>query len=890
MLKVPHVFSHAAIAMCGVLFTSAVTAADDSLGLLVQKYCVRCHGGEEVEAAIDLRSSYCQLDMLKKKDVWNRVLEQLESESMPTEGPFPTSAEYETMISQIRTSVQHVDWQKVHHPGRIGLARLTTVEYRNSIRDVFGVDLQAGTFLGKDPEGNTGFSNDRDSLTFPLFAFDNFLREAERVVDAYLGFDRVPWSQSIDTVAAWKAASDGSVGLTKDGKAVLLESRNAPYQLNLDLPYSGMYRIEVRATTIDNEPLSATSIAINGNIAARIVVDGREPKSYSIIQNLPSGANVLSFGFDPDRAPIIQQDYALRAVPDSLIRDLKQPPIKSFPMPESLRNDSEAVRAWKKLNETIRDFSLTQRVADHLLEIERVDYERHTLAGNKGPAAFNTSKAPFNLAAGKVAVFLNVPQTKLEKNIQKETGFSFENYRTSVNRYIAKLRKKYPERAPRIPGSIALTKVTIASHALGPQDIDPTPKLREANQSLSATRQLIRSLGTSAYGRDIQPNEVDRFLRLYTNTREETGSHLDGLKDALTGLLVSPPFLLRYYVPDGTAESKINAYDYAERISRFLWLSVPDGKLREAAQKGSLNDESAIRVTIDQMIESPKFDSMAEAFVEQWLDLESLAEYENSRKIKAHTVMAMRKEPVLFFADVFRNNRSLLEFIDSDFTYLNDSLALHYEISGVQGQVMRPVLLQGQRRGGLLAMSGILTKTSTPNRTSPVTRGAFIVELLLGEELPPPPPDVPELKTGNKSRTIREELELHRQAAACAGCHNRIDPFGFVLEHYDQFGAWREKDRGQPISAATTLVDGTEVDGLFQFKKYLVTQRRDDFIRNLTERLFEFALGRKATFSDEAMIRRIISRVEQDNYSARSLVYEIVTCEGFQKQADPASN
>ena len=208
----------------------------------------------------------------------------------------------------------------------------------------------------------------------------------------------------------------------------------------------------------------------------------------------------------------------------------------------------------------------------------------------------------------------------------------------------------------------------------------------------------------------------------------------------------------------------------------------------------------------------------------------------------------MKEEPILLFLEIFRENRTLLELIDSDFSFLNASLAHHYEIDGVEGDKMRKVTLNDDRRGGLLAMASVLTKTSTPERTSPVNRGAFIVELLLGEDLPPPPPNVPELKTDNKSRTIREELEQHRDDKACSGCHEKIDPYGFVLEHYDQFGAWRSKDRGQAISAATTLDDGTKVDGLTEFKTYLIEERREDFLRNLTERLFEFSLGRKAAF------------------------------------------
>ena len=160
---------------------------------MMEEYCIKCHGGEKVEANIDLTGSYGQLDLLKNKEVWDKVLDQLYFEDMPPKKPTPAEAEYDAMIEYVETQVNKVDWHKFHNPGRMTLARLTTEEYRNSIRDIFGIDLQAGAFLGKDPEGNTGFTNDRESLNFPLFAFDNFLREAERVVDSWLSYGRDQW-------------------------------------------------------------------------------------------------------------------------------------------------------------------------------------------------------------------------------------------------------------------------------------------------------------------------------------------------------------------------------------------------------------------------------------------------------------------------------------------------------------------------------------------------------------------------------------------------------------------------------------------------------------------------------------------------------------------------
>ena len=891
MVKSPHktFFQYlASVTIALSAFCDLASAEDLPLRPFLETYCIKCHGGEKTEAEINLRSdSYDQISLLRRRDVWNRVLEQIEFEDMPPKGPLPSQQEYLSTIHYINKSINEVDWHQFHDPGRMELARLTTIEYKNSIRDIFGIDLQAGEFLGKDPEGNTGFTNDRDSLTFPLFAFDNFMRESEReserAVDAWLSYGRKPWSQKIDPVAAWKSSSDRSVDLTDSGDAILIKERNAPYQVNLDLPFAGMYRIAFRIRTVNGEPISAMRIVVNGKTIERKVILGNQINTYSVRLNLPAGANVVSLGYDPDRAPIIQKNYQPRTVPKSITARVQKPKIKEFPLPDHLKSNQQATKAWKKLNINIRAFVLTQRLADHLVDIDKVDYEDHMMVPNQQRqiGTFSPSKVPFNLSAGGVAVFAKIPQAKLEKQIKEITGFSHDTYRKSVLRYKAKWKDRYPERVRKVAGRLAIHQIEITSHALSKTDSNPAPTIQATTDSTIHTRKLIFQLGCRAYGRTIEKAEVDRLMRIYTSAREETGSHTEGLRDALVGMLVSPPFLLRYY-----EKGDFHQYDLAERMSRFLWLSVPDTTLRSLAKRGKLSNAIVVKSSIDRLIESPKFDSMATTFVEQWLDLESLSVYESSNKISSHKIFAMREEPIYLFKEVFRENRNLFELIDADYTFLNDSLALHYDIRGIAGQTMRAVQLPNDQRGGLLSMAGILTTTSTPERTSPVRRGAFIVELLLGENLPPPPPNVPELEAGEKAGTVREELEAHRASKACSGCHNRIDPYGIVLEHYDQFGAWRDKDKGKPVSASTELEDGTSIDGLVEFRNYILTQRKDDFLRNITSRLFEFALGRKTEFTDEATIRDIMAKVAQNNYRARTLVYEIVNSEAFQNQVD----
>ena len=888
--------SHSQPCLAAVLLSMTVVMGKETHGAdtrfsklepLLKQYCVRCHGGEETKGDVDLSGPITQIRMLQEQDVWMRVIEQIESEEMPPKKPFPTSEETASIIALVDQGINHVDWSQFHHPGHLSLARLTTVEYRNAMREIFGVDLKAGVYLGKDPEGNTGFTNDRDSLNFPLFAFDDFMREAERAVDAFLSYGRKPWVQKIEMEVAWQNVSDKSTSLTDDGTGVILGEPNSPFQLNLDLPFPGLYQIDLTASLFGGEPLSGMKVVVNGRTVDRIILEGMESRTYSTTVNLGAGANVVSLGFDPKIAPIVQRKFEPRLVPAEFEKQVRKPAVKAFAMPAKFDGNKEARQAWDRMNKVIQVFTLTQRLAEFLLAQGTHDYELNSLANGTAASTasnFSSNRVSLNLSAGKVAVYMGIPQPQLEKQIQRETGFSFEAYARAVGRYTSALRNKYPERVEKKASKIVLDRAVIRSHALTAADESPAWAFGEETESSAAS--LLQRLSRRAYGRDARPAERDRLMAIYRQTREEVGSHEEALRDALVGLLVSPPFLLHYSGPAGKTAVAVDDHDLARRLARFLWLGLPDEALRAAADAGKLHNPEVLAASVERMIDSPKFDAVVQLFIDQWLNLESLATLEDSPKIDASSVLAMREEPALLLRHVIRENRSLLDLVNADYTFLNASLARHYDIDGVASHDMQRVALTDARRGGLLAMGGMQTVTSTPERTSPVARGAWVVELFLGEHLPAAPASVPELKTDNKARTVREELELHRSVKECAGCHRRIDPFGFVLENYDQFGAWREKERGKAVNASTQLPDGTSVNGLAEFRDYVMNQRRDDFVRNVASRMLEFALGRQLTFSDEATVQSLLKTVSADNYRARTLIRAITQSSPFLQQND----
>lgn len=878
------------------VFVMDVSAADFAREIrpLLQRFCLECHGGEEVEAGVDFSRYREMKDVLRDRTMWLDALEQVRSGDMP---PNKKSAkklgdsERQRLIAWINESVVHTDWHQYSDPGRVNLARLTQEEFANVIRDVLGMDVQAGVYLSNDPEGNTGFTNDRESLTFPLFAFDDFLREAEHAVDTVLGFAEAPWQwgREFEEIAREVAFT---TQLTEAGDGVVLKDANEPFPIAIEVPASGLYELNLLARTFNGEPLSGLALVVDGVPSKTWIVEGTEVREYRARLNLVSGAHAITFGYNAGLAPILQPKGTPRVVPEILSRQVSKKEVPKLELPTGLKDSRDAFESFRRLNNVMAAYKLTQSLAELLLKRGETDYEEHELHQHfPGLASgamnrFQTSKVPFNLAAGKVAVLLDLTQKELERRLQKEQGFSHDAYVRTVKEYNEAFAKKHPDLVRKKAGQIALDRIEMRSHAIEPGETAPDWLLLGIHSDADAMR-VLDELGLRAFSRPLRLEERTALLGIYQHTLEETQSRREALRDAITGLLVSPPLLLRYAEGPADKSFTVDSVELAKRLSHFLWLSVPDAKLRDLAVAGRLQDPQVLVAQVDRMVQDHRFDDFARAFATQWFDLSNL---DNQEKLPACLKSSMRDEPVFFLRELFRENGSVQDLVGANYTYVNEVLAHHYDLPSVQGHELRRVELNTNQRGGLLTMGAVLASTSTSDRTSPVNRGAWIVELLLGKHLPPPPPSVPELKADNQTRTVREQLEQHRSNPACAGCHSKIDPYGFVLEHYDSLGAWREKDRGKPVNASTTLDDGVQVQGLPEFRRYLLENRSEDLTRNFIIRLLSFALGREMRFTDEAMVLDLMNQTRQDGHRARTLLHHIVRSEPFQKQNNTREN
>ena len=402
-------------------------------------------------------------------------------------------------------------------------------------------------------------------------------------------------------------------------------------------------------------------------------------------------------------------------------------------------------------------------------------------------------------------------------------------------------------------------------------------------------QKILANLSRRAFRRPVTDADLKPLLAFYHSARRK-GDFDYGIQKAIQALLVSPDFLFGVETdPKSSAAHRISDIELASRLSFFLWSSIPDDQLLELAEASKLSNPTVLKQQVHRMLDDPKSDALTSNFAGQWLFIRNLATVKPDPIIFSDFDESLRygmqRETELFFQSILRENRSVLDLIGANYTYLNERLANHYGIPNVYGSQFRRVTLEDPNRGGLLGQASLLTVTSPPNRTSVVQRGKWILDNLLGTPPPPPPPDVPPLDAttnGAKNLTLRQALEQHRANSGCAGCHARMDPLGFALENYDGIGKWRTQEGETNIDASGKLPDGTRFDGPAGLKTALTTARREEFVSTVAEKLMTYGLGRGVEYYDRPALRAILSRTAPDSYRLRDLIVAIVESTPFQ--------
>ncbi len=430
---------------------------------------------------------------------------------------------------------------------------------------------------------------------------------------------------------------------------------------------------------------------------------------------------------------------------------------------------------------------------------------------------------------------------------------------------------------------------------LGPYNPAPhqQPKFFTCHEpTQDCAKQILTPLARRAFRRPATETEIQKLLKLVNLVQQQGDPFQEGIRVALQSLLVSPAFLFRLETdpPNAPKTYSLNNYEQATRLSYFLWGSMPDDELLQLAETNQLSKPAIRAAQVQRMLKDPKAAYLVDSFATQWLDLRALDRKKPDAALFPHIddelLAAMRQETLLFTTEIFRQDRSLLDFIDGNFTYLNGPLARYYGIPNVNGFAFQRVPLTGTPRGGVVTQAAVLALTSYATRTSPVIRGKWVLQTLLGAAPPPPPPDVPALeeKHGSAEASVRTRLEQHRANPACAACHVSMDPIGFGLENFDAAGGWRTHDGKFPVDSTGTLPSGESFAGAAELKQILRRQSAQ-FTRHFSEQLLTFALGRGLEPADRPAVDRIHEQLTQQGNRLSALVLAIVESEPFQMRS-----
>ena len=449
-----------------------------------------------------------------------------------------------------------------------------------------------------------------------------------------------------------------------------------------------------------------------------------------------------------------------------------------------------------------------------------------------------------------------------------------------------------------ITGDPSLDRMTVEGplHATGSGDTPSREKIflckpANAQDELPCARKIVSALLRRAYRRPVGDNDLETPLSFYQRQRNAKGRFDAGIEAALQYILTSPEFLFRFEadprdLPAG-AVYKLSDVALASRLSFFLWSSPPDEELLTMASQGKLHDHAILDSQVRRMLQDPRAETLVDNFAAQWLFLRNLKNFSPDLgtfpDFDDNLRHSMEQETRLFFQSIIHEDRSVMDLLNANYTYVDERLAKHYGIPNIYGDQFRRVTIDSPERRGLLGQASILAVTSYPNRTSAVQRGKWVLTNILGIPPTPPPPNVPPLKENADAapKSLRERMEAHRADPVCAGCHKVMDPIGFALENFDAVGHWRGNDDGSPIDASVTLFNGTKVDGPAALDKMLAS-RPDVFTGVMTEKLLTYALGRGVQYSDMPAVRGIVSQARDHDYRFSSLVLAIAESTPFE--------
>ncbi len=865
-----------------------------------QSYCYDCHadGVRKGKFALDEHPSYDSL--LADTKFWDHVRQMLVTHVMPpVDKDAPSLPQRDAVVSWIDNTAFYADPAKPD-PGHTVLRRLNRREYDNTVRDLLFIQsFKPADELPQDDTGY-GFDNIGAVLTTSPMLMEKYLRAANRIRTEILRVEP-PERASIEVGAAKFDRTVKGVAFEDDGVLWFLES--AKSSATFYAPADGTYELRYRlAATPAGPDLPRMAFAIDGKQVGQSDVKQAWKKvdtdwqDVLIEATLKKGTRKLEVAFVNDffdpQAPENRRDRNVAL--DRL--DVKGP----FGL--------EAPTASKFLRWLIPDRSLGLPS----MELSGEDFRIGAGEGGADTGALELASAgwvghpleihaagPYQISVKLGAVQAGDEQAKFQVRLDEAVVFSGEvtaknqapqwfTFKTTINAgrhdlRVAFINDFYDEKT-KADRNLWIHEARIEGPA-------------STQQSLSAAEvpALVSRMGGRLFRRPLRPEETTQWRALATQALTDGEEPLGALGYVLEGMLVSPAFL--YHATPEPAGGRLGAtewideYSLANRLSYFLWARPPSDELLDKAKSGTLRRD--LPQVVKAMLMDKRSFSLAQDFAGQWLQLNDLEGVYRSKKqfpkFKDGLQYAMLTETQLFFDHILREDRSVMDFINADYTFANRKLAEYYELKDTgkfNGNDYRKVSLAGTPRGGLLTQGGILVLTSNPTRTNIVRRGKFVLESILGIPPPPVPGDVPPLNEDNirfGHLTLRQQFEAHRHDKSCAGCHAFLDPMGFALESYDAIGRWRDKDHSQPIDSAGRWVRGQTFSNLSDVRAIIASDLKLDFIRCLSEHLLTYALGRGLEPKDRAAVTEIVRKTTTGDYKFQSLILAVCQSIPFQR-------
>ncbi|MGI8981560.1 MAG: DUF1592 domain-containing protein [Pirellulaceae bacterium] len=906
----------------------------------LKTFCLDCHGREKQEGKLNLAGYDSLAAVAKNQQIWELVLQRLKAKEMPPEDAprIPKEAERRALVEWIEAMRDDEARQNAGDPGKVLARRLSNAEFDYSIRDLTGVDIRPTKEFPVDPANEAGFDNSGESLSMSPALVKKYLAAARNVADHLVlkpqGFAFAPHVAVTDTDRD-KYCVQRIVDFYKRQKTDIADYLFAAW------------RYEHRAAGA-KAPATLEDVAKEAEISPKYLQAVRSALHEDAVDAGPLGE--LQEAWRKLSTDVRKQEDARRDCEKLRDQVVKRRKVLSRKIDKLQVNGispgSQPLVLWKNREVAAQRMRFVPGKDDAADEKLRKSLERFCQVFPDAfyiadrPPYFEPDSAPsrrlltagFHLMQGyfrddgplyelilddagrkeldglwqELHFVTGTPQRQYKDFIfferaeppryMREAPFDFarsEDKDAGAEAKVQRLREEYLKKAK----DINVGEKAIAAIETYFTSINAEIRWVESARLAAEPSHLeaLQKFAQRAYRRPLTMEERQDLLAFYHSLREKEGlSHEEAMRDSIAGILMSPHFCYRAdLAPEGKGIQPLADHALASRLSYFLWSSMPDDELLAHAAAGDLHQQDVLLAQSRRMLRDTKVRGLAVEFGGNWLDFRRFEEHNSVDRERFASFdndlrQAMFEEPVRFFLDVVQENRSVLEFLSADHTFVNPVLAKHYGMPVPAGDSNNWVRVDDAAkygRGGLLPMSVFLTKNSPGLRTSPVKRGYWVVRRLLGERIPPPPPTVPELPKDEAQLgelTLAQLLAKHRENKSCASCHAKFDSLGLVFEGYGPIGERREKDlSGHAVETKTIFPGGSEGDGLTGVRDYLREQRQNEFIDNLCRKLLSYALGRTLLLSDKELVENMKEKLAADGYRFEGLVEMIVTSRQF---------